>query len=266
MNLLKSLQQAQTQRAAQPVPGQAANLRKMLASKSGKAGATTGPAISGIQEQQALKDLETQATTQQQAAQIDVGQQQQAQAAQTQAQTQAQQRLSTQRQQTQQQFDQQVEKVSNNLQRFKNELESREGKQSLSEALFTRQMADRKFMEDLQRAGIERRLGNTQAFSLEAGKAAFGRAKEMFESDQAFREAMDMDDAEYRREMANMGIDTARSILNDSMEAANRQSMWSALGSFGSTAIQAGTIEFETGETGTDGKPTKTTFFKQMTE
>ena len=65
MNLLESLQKTQTQRAQQPVPGQAANLRQMLASKSGKAGVTSGPAISSVGEQQALKDFGQKATTQQ---------------------------------------------------------------------------------------------------------------------------------------------------------------------------------------------------------
>ena len=69
MNVLKSLANTQTQRAQQPIPGQAANLQKMLGAKSGKAGAISGPAISNTGEQQALKDFGQQATQQQQAAQ-----------------------------------------------------------------------------------------------------------------------------------------------------------------------------------------------------
>jgi hypothetical protein len=38
MNLLDTLKNVQTKRAEAPIPGQAANLRQMLASKSGKAG------------------------------------------------------------------------------------------------------------------------------------------------------------------------------------------------------------------------------------
>jgi len=258
MNLLESLGKTQTQRAQQPVPGQAANLRKLLASKSGKAGAATGPAISGIQEQQALKDFGTQATVQQQAGQIAAEQQKQAQAAQTQQTTQAQQRLSNQRAAQQQQFDQQVAKVTNNLQRFKNDLESAEGKQALAEALHTRRLADKEYMTNLERVGQEKRLLDRQAFELEAGKTAFENWQELFNSEQEFQKVMDLNDAEYKKGLAQMGIDQARSVVQSNIEAMNRQAQWSALGSFGSGLIQAGMTEYKTD----DGN--KTTFFNEM--
>lgn len=262
MNLIKSLQNIQTQRAQQPIPGQAMNLKKMLAAKSGKAGTTTGPLSSNIQEQQALSDFEQQATQQQQAAQLDVASQQLAQQQQEQRQTQAQQQLSTKRQQQTQQYDQQVQKVANNLNRFKDNLKSKEGQQALAEVLFTRKLADQKYLTELKRQGIQRRLEDAQAFELEAGKAAFGNMKELFQSDAEFQQMLDMDMADFRKEMANMSVDAARSVVQSSIQSANESAKWGALGSLSTAGIQAGSTKYTTTDSG--GVETDASFFQRM--
>lgn len=238
MNLLKSLQQTQTQRAAQPLPGQAANLREMLAAKTGKAGTTSGPAISSVQEKQALADFSQQATAQQKAGQAQADQQSLQQQQQQQQFSQGQQRLSAQKARQQQQFDQGVEKVANNLARFKDDLKSKEGQQALNEALFARKLADDKYITDLTRAGQERRLIDAQNFELEAGKAAFANWEELFQNQQAFATAMEMDQAEFEKNLARMDISTAEAILQNSISAANEQAQIEAWGGLGSAFIQ----------------------------
>jgi hypothetical protein len=180
MNLIQSLQKTQTQRATQPVPGQAANLRKMLASKSGKAGATTGPAASGVQEQQALADISTAATQQQQQAQLDVAGQRQAQEAQDFQAAQAQQQLQEQQAQVAQNYEQAVTTAENNLKRLGSDIESKEGRAALADAIFTRNLGDKKYMTELNRQGTERRLVDSQSFELEAAKSAFTDWKEFY--------------------------------------------------------------------------------------
>ena len=237
MNLLKSLQQTQTQRAAQPVPGQAANLREMLAAKSGKAGTTSGPAISSVQEKQALADFSQQATAQQKAGQAQADQQSLQQQQQQQQFSQGQQRLSAQKARQQQQFDQGVEKVANNLARFKDDLKSKEGQQALAEALFARQLSDKKYLADLTRAGQERRLIDAQNFELEAGKAAFENWQELFRDQEQFAKVMDMDQAKFEKNLAQMDLAAAEAIIRSNAEAANRQAQWGAAGSLLSAGI-----------------------------
>jgi len=239
MNLLKALQNTQTQRATQPIPGQSANLRQLLAAKSGKAGATTGPAISSIQEQQAASDFEQAATTQQKAAQLDVAGQQQAQQAQVQQQAQAQQQLVGKRQGMQQQFDQAVTKIDNDLQRLQNDLDSKEGRQALANAIAARRLSDEKYITELQRQGKLRRLDNANDFALEAAKSAFGNWKELFANESEFAKMIDMDEAEFQKGLARMNASAARDVLNSQLSAANRSSQYEALGNFGTAGVQA---------------------------
>lgn len=247
MNLLESLQKTQTQRAQQPIPGQAADLRTLLASKSGKAGTTSGPAISNIQEQQALVDFNTQATTQQQAAQVGVGSQQLAQKAQQQQFSQGQQQLTQKRQEVEQTFNQEAEKINNNLQRLENDLESKEGQQALQEALFTKRLANKQYVAELERAGIERRLNDANAFKLEAAKTAFDNWNEIFANETEFAKAMELDKHEFDKELLKMDMSMAESIIKSNNEAANRQTLWSSAGSIGTAAIQAGVQANEAG-------------------
>ncbi len=262
MNLTKALQQTQTKRAEQPIPGQAANLRKMLGRKSGKAGATTGPAQSSIQEQQAIANFGTQATQQQQAAQADVGAQQLAAKEQQQQAAQTQQRMTLQQQQAQQRFDQQAQQIANNLQRFKDDLASKEGQQALAEAVFARRLADKQYMTDLQRAGQERRLLDNQAFELEAGKAAFDNWQELFQDNEQFSQMLRMEDAEFRKNLARMGPTAARELLASQAAAANRVSQIESYADLASTVLQAGTEKYKT----TDKYNTKTeaSFLERM--
>ena len=238
MNLLESLNKTQTQRAAEPIPGQTANLRQMLAAKSGKAGATSGPAISNVAEQQALVDFNQAATQQQQAGQARAEQTALQQQAQNQQFSQGRQRLGLQKSKQEQQFEQAADKIANNLERFKDDLASKEGQQALAETLFARRLADKQYMTDLSRAGQERRLNDQNAFALEAGKSAFENWKEIFANEDQFARMMDADNAEFQKGLAQMNIETAKAVLADNMKAANLQAQYGAIGSFGTAMIQ----------------------------
>ena len=242
MNLLESLNKTQTQRAAQPVPGQTANLRQMLAAKSGKAGATSGPAISNVAEQQALADFNQAATTQQKQGQARAEQTALQKQAQDQQFSQGQQRLGLQETKQAQAFEKATDKIANNLERFKDDLSSKEGQQALSETLFARRLADKQYMADLSRAGQERRLNDSNAFALEAGKSAFDNWKEIFANEEQFAKMMDADNAEFQKGLAQMNIDTARAVLADNIKAANMQAQYGAIGSFG-TAVVEGVVK-----------------------
>lgn len=261
MNLLESLQKTQTARATQPVPGQAANLRKTLAAKSGKANATSGPAISNIQEQQALSDFNQAATTQQQAAQLDVAQQNQQQQAQQQQATQGRQRLDAGRQKATRQFEQAVTKTTNDLDRLKTDITSKEGQAALSDAIVTRRLADEKYMAELNRQGVERRLDNSNDFAIEAAKTAFGNWEELFTDEEEFVKMMELDDAEFQKGLAKMSNEAADKILRNQIEANNRVSVIESYGNVANTAIQAGNTKYSTTQ---DGVTTEASFFERM--
>jgi len=252
MNLLESLQKTQTQRATQPVPGQSAQIQKLLAAKTGKAGTVTGPTRSAVQESQALSDVSQAATAQQQAAQVDVEGQRQAQQAQQQQQRQAQQQLGARSQDTAQQYNQAVTKIGNDLDRLKSDIDSKEGQQALANALFTRRLADQKYTTELNRQGVERRLLNDQDYALEAANTAFAHWQDLFTDEAEFATMMRADDADFQKGLARMNIDAANQILSKNIEANNRVARTEALGSFISSGIQAGTAEY----TGDDGKKT----------
>jgi hypothetical protein len=258
MNLIKSLQKTQTQRAEQPVPGQAANLKKMLAAKSGKAGATTGPVASSIQEQQALKDFGAAATTQQQQAQLNVGAQQQQQAAQEQAAIAQQQQLQNKQAGLAQGYAQAVEKIESGLDRLGKDIESREDRAALNSALFTRRLHDKDYVSKLNREGTQRRLEDKQAFAIEAGKAAFDNWNELFENEEEFSQALFADEATFRKNLAKMSVEAARAMLADANEAANKMSNYTAAGTFVTTAVEAGGTKYKTD----DGK--NSSFFERM--
>ena len=260
MNLLKSLQKTQTQRAAQPVPGQAANLRKLLASKSGKAGATSGPAISNIQEQGALQEFNTAATEQQQSAQLNVNQQNQAVDQQNQQFAQQTQQVSQQELQNQAEFDRATEKIANSLDRLDNDIESKEGLDALNQALFARRLADKAYVAKLQRDGEIKRLNDRNAFALEAGKEAFQHQMGMFESGAAFQSAMMMDDQEYNKQLAKMDMARMDQIIASQREAANRTAQWQAGAEIFGAVIDAGSTAYNAGMFDSVDVPTETEF------
>ncbi len=261
MNLLQSLQNTQTQRANQPIPGQAANLRKMLATKSGKVGATTGPAISNVQEQTQLKQFEDQATAQQQAAQVGVDAQRQAQAAQQQQTTQAHQRLNTQEDRIQQQYDLSVDKINKDLQRLEKDINSREGRAALQDAIVSRRLTDKAYMTELNRQGTERRLLNSQDFAAEAAQTAFANWNELFEDQADFNRLTRMDEAEFYKELAKMGPDAARAALSTELEGKNKAAQYSAYGDFANSIIDAGNVEYTT--TDSKGDETEASFLNR---
>lgn len=264
MNLIKSLQQTQTQRAEQPIPGQAANLRKMLAAKSGKAGATSGPAQSNIQEQQALVDFGAAATQQQQAGQLAVGQQQLAEQGQQQQTAQAFDRLGQQNAETQQKYRQAVTEINNKLKRLADDIESKEGRAALNEALFIKRLSDTKYITELQRQGQVRRLQDAQQFQIEAGKQAFEDWKTLFTDEQEFAKIMRMDNAEFQKSIARMGIDQARAILQSNMEAANTQTLWKAGGDFVMGGVEAAVAADKAGMFNSTPQPQTPTSTSQM--
>jgi hypothetical protein len=236
MNLLDTLKNVQTKRAEAPIPGQAANLRQMLASKSGKAGATTGPAMSNIQEQSAIQDFNTAATQQQKAGVLDAGQQELQRQSQVEQRAQAQRQLSDQSAKSQMEYDQGMTTIANKLDRLKDHLDSQEGRDALAEAVIARRFADKKYMTELGRQGTLRRLDNQQDFEIEAANTAFGNWKELFTNQSDFAKIMRMDDAEFKKNLARMNINHANSILNSQMEANNRASVYESYGELGSTA------------------------------
>ncbi len=247
-NLLQSLQKTQTQRATQPVPGQAANLRRMLGAKSGKAGATSGPAQSNIQEQQALSDFSAAATQQQQQAQTAVMGQQQQQDAQTQRTAQQMQALQGQSADMQQKQAQALQQVSNNLDSLRKDLDSKRGIEALNQAIFTRRLSDEKYTTELARQGQIRRLENDQDFALEAAKSAFDNQMEIFNNEEEFVQALREDESSFQKRLAEMDYETALQVLNNQAEAANREAQIGAIGTLATTGILAGTTEFATAE------------------
>ena len=264
MNLMESLKKTQTQRAAQPLPGAAANLRQLLAAKSGKAGAVSGPAASNIQESQALADASAAATAQQQAAQVNVAGQEQQSAAVAQ---QAAQNLSTgaqQRSNVQQQLKQGMQKIDNDLERLKTDINSKEGQQALSQLMFSRRLADNEYKVNLDREGKLRRLDNAQNFQLEAGKAAFENWKEIFAEEDRFKKLMTDDNQAFQRELAEMSMAEAEAILNSSMVAANRQAQIESYGNLASAFVQSATTQYDTGKVDAQGKPIQSTLTQDV--
>ena len=259
-NLLESLNKLQTQRATQPV-GQAMNLRQMLAAKSGKAGAATGPAISTVQQNQALADVSNAATQQQQQGQLDVAAQTQQQQAQEQQFVQQNQALGQQQDQAINKFEQMVQAAEADTQRFKDNLDSERGKAHLNQLVFNRRLADEQYMAKANREGQLRRLDDQNSFEIEAMKTAFANNIELFEDQAAFNKMAEMTEAEFAKELARMDINTANQILSNQIEAANRQSTMTAVGNLGSTAIQAGTTEYTTKDS--YGNKTKASLFER---
>lgn len=244
MDLRQSLLNTQTRRAQQPIPGQAANLRQSLAARSGKAGATSGPAISNIQEQAAALQVEQAATEQQQAAQLDVAAQQQAQQAQEQQYAQQLQRTDMNKAQALSSFDQAVTKIDNQLKRFGKDLDSQRGRDAYDQALFARRLADDKYITKLTQDGQLRRLDDANAFEIEVMKTAFANQMELFENDVQFNKMMQMDEAEFRKELARMSISSAQQILSTELAAQNTQSMYSSIGNLAQTGVTAATTEY----------------------
>ena len=250
INVRQSLLNTQTQRANQPIPGQAANLRQALAAKSGKAGATTGPAISNIQEQAALEDFSALATQQQKAGQLDVAAQQQQQQAQEQQFAQQQQRIQIDQSQAISAFNQSVDRIDNQLERLGKYLDSKRGQDALEQALFVRRLADDKYVFKLNQDGQIRRLEDANAFAIEAGKAAFANQLELFDNQVRFDEMMQMGYAEFRKELAKMDIATATQIINTEIASANKTAMYSAAADFVGTGVKMAATEYTDAKSG----------------
>jgi len=225
MSLIESLNQVTQKRAEKPLGEQTEQVRQLVASKSGKAGATSGPVSSNIAESQAVAEADQQATQQAQqgnlAAASQLGRRSQL------GQEERMQRAAAdqQRQKLLENYAMTVDQNLTKLAQADKKANLDEYKQGLSQAIFVGNLADEKRQFELNQRVSKQNIKDLNQVDLEIQKAIWGNNQELFKDNMEFQSIMNMDEAEFQKMLKQMDLDTAMDIQKRKARGSNTRSL-----------------------------------------
>lgn len=228
MSLVDKLLNVQQKRPNVGTGDQTAAVQQAQQAARGRVGTARGPRGSNLGERVAVADATAQGRQLQQDAQVQALGQQQQQAQQEQRFTQQTANIAQGVEQARQNFANQANQISSNLERSKRQTDSRRQISDIASAGQAYRFQNQKYLDDLQREAQRRGLDDQQAFELELQKATFAHRSEMFEDDAEFARMMQADDQEFAEMMAQRGANFAIEMANRDKDFANRSAAWTA--------------------------------------
>lgn len=100
-------------------------------------------------------------------------------------------------------------------------------------------LLDDKYVNNLKIEGSRNRLADKRAFAEAALDAAFDNQLGLLQDDFEAKSLLRADERAFNVKLANMGYDTAMSVVNAELEAAKQQQQWNAAGALIETGISA---------------------------
>lgn len=230
-NLLDTIRTNNPANQQQGVTDETSKLQALLRAKSGKAVGDSGVAASNLGEQSAVAGANQQMQNQV-APQVQI---QQAGQQQQQAQQQQTEKLQTQEIEQQRKFDTIQNKMKTNqmlsdFERSKGTIDLARDKSSLEQLGFQLRLQDKSYLDNLQREGSARRLGDQQDFNQAMAESVLGDNQEVLEKNLGNKSILDADDREFKKSLANMDAADAYKMFKKDQKAAKDRALWSALG------------------------------------
>lgn len=239
-NLLDTIRQNNPGVQQQGVTDESSKLQTLLRAKSGKAVGGSGVSASNLGEQAAVAQTNNQMQNQvAPAAEIQNQGQQAQQAQQTQTTN-----LQTQDVEQQRKFDTIQNKMKTNqlmseFERNKGSIDLARDKSQLEQLGFQLRLQDKGYLDNLQREGNTRRLGDQQEFNEALADSVLGDQRQLLEKGLGNKSILDADDREFKKSLANMDSAYAYDMFRKDQSAAKERAMWSGIGGLATAGVGA---------------------------
>lgn len=234
--LLEALnqQKQQAQQPQAPAPGTTDLTRKLLLTKSGKAGAAAGggqPNISNLGEQAAIQQTKTDLSNVQQ--QGVIGQQQQAISAEgiEEAARSGRTALDQERQGNLLQIRMDTNRILREAEEGGRKLSLQQDKARLDQIAQGLRLQDEKYIDNLKRAGAQARLDNELDFEIQLQRAQLGDTEELLKKKLGNASILQAKERDLKRFIGTMDIVDAINIAKANGKKAAIQQKWQAIGS-----------------------------------
>jgi hypothetical protein len=146
-----------------------------------------------------------------------------------------------------QQYELKSDAVLTNLESQMDKLTSAEKMDQMGAAATYLRLQDEKYRYELADIGRRKRLDDAGAFDLEMQRAVFADASELLRDNLEFQKLLTLDDAEFRKRVADINIDVALGMAKTEATAKSEVAMVSAGGSI-ATGIVGGIAESKAGK------------------
>jgi hypothetical protein len=136
-------------------------------------------------------------------------------------------------------FELQSNKILDDLENNLDRLSNAEKLDQMETAATYLRLQDEKYRYDLADVGRRKRLDDAISFKQSMKEAIFADELDMVQRDINFKKALDMSDADFRKWLTSIDVDTALAVSNSATAAANKAAMISGLGSAATTAASS---------------------------
>jgi hypothetical protein len=134
-------------------------------------------------------------------------------------------------------FEMGADKILTDLENNMNRLSDAEKLDQMEAAATYLRLQDEKYRYELTDVGRRKRLDNAISFKQSMKEAIFKDELDMVQNDIGFKKALDMTDAEFRKWLTTIDVDTALAVANSQAASANRTAMISGVGSAITTGV-----------------------------
>lgn len=229
-NLLEALKQPQLEDTT-------SQLATLLRAKTGKAAEGPAATLSTQQEQAAVAQTATGMQPVQQAAQLQkLGQEQQAREVEQKTQQQ-QTDIAQARQANQMQTQLRTDQLLQELEQGRGKIDLAKYQAGLEQIGQTLRFNNQRYIDDLQREGARARLQDNLQFIEQLAKTTLEDNKKLIEKQLGNKSVLAATDREFAKSMAQLNINDAWQIFNNSMKSEKEGALFTGLGGLFTTAI-----------------------------
>ena len=239
--LLETIQ-TNLQAPAQVAPqlGKTEQIQGLLRAKSGKAGAvSSGPKQSSIKEQMAGQTARLGGQQVQQQGQMKAAQLGQQSADIQQRVEQQEQTFEQKRNNMQDQFDRNTFNILDSFEQGQRSLDSSRDVAKLEQAGFLIRLRNDQYVTKLRQEGDKLRFDNQNEYQMNVSKDAMQEQASLFTDELAFKRISDMTAREFAVEIADIDINYAIQVAENSLKAEQSRQVAQGIGSVGTAAVSA---------------------------
>lgn len=137
------------------------------------------------------------------------------------------------------QFQMQANNMLEDIARQREQLSEEDFKNKMENASQQLRLSNRQYIDSLERAGRESRLTDKLEADEAYARTALGNSLDFLKDDLAYKKFMGADDRAFSEEMANMDINHAMQMAEQSIKAEQEANKYQAIGGMFSAGIQA---------------------------
>lgn len=136
-------------------------------------------------------------------------------------------------------FKQRALDFQEQLRQEEGRLDAAQRQSLLEQSAFAMRLSNEKYLHELQTTGRRERLNDAIEFKKALTEDIWREQKSLLEDRLAFEEMMALNEADFQRLLASIDLESAMTMMNDSISAANQQQMWTGIGGIISGVAQA---------------------------